>query len=122
MNPIAIITGISTSVQLLKSAKKLLYPEKNSVDANDLLRIQLANDVGSLQEQVKACRRVADKLLEQAKADREMLERHNEVLIQIGEATQEALADISGICRLAKWALGFSVVAVAVAAVALILR
>ena len=122
MNPIAIITGISTSVQLLKSAKKLLYPDKEAADANEFLRIQLANDVGSLQEQMKGCRRVVDKLLQQAKADREMLEQHNEVLIQLGEATQEALADISKVCTLAKWALGVAVTALLVAAAALLFK
>jgi hypothetical protein len=111
MNPFAIIAGISTSVQLLKSAKEFFYPNKTIDEASAISSKQMAQDVGTLQEQLKAHREVIDRLVEQVKADKDMIEKHNEVLIQLGEAAQEALADAAKLRIIALCAIGISALA-----------
>ena len=112
MSPIAIIAGISTSLQLLKSAKGLLYPNKAVNDAMLLASRRMADDVGSLQEQLRAHRDVIDKLVEQVRVSEDLIEKHNEVLIQLGEATQQAVSDAEKLRVLARWTIGLSAAAV----------
>ena len=112
MSPIAIIAGISTSVQLaLRAPKVFFYPNKAVNDAMLLASRRMANDVGSLQEQLKAHREVIDKLVEQVRVSEDLIEKHNEVLIQLGEATQQAVSDAEKLRVLAWWAIGISAAA-----------
>lgn len=111
MNPIAIIAGISTSLQLLKSAKNFFYPNKVMDEATKISAQRMADDVGSLQEQLKAHREVIDRLVVQVKADKDMIEKHNEVLIQLGETAQQAVAEAAKLRVLALWAIGVSAAA-----------
>ncbi len=122
MNPIAIIAGISTSLQLLRSAKNFFYPNKILDEAATIASQRTADDVGSLQEQLKAHREVIDRLVEQVKADKDMIEKHNEVLIQLGETVQEALTEGAKLRLLARWAIGLSMAAVVAVIVELSLK
>ena len=122
MSPIAIIAGISTSLQLLRSARNLLSPNKTANDAMLIASRRMADDVGSLQEQLKAHRGVIDKLVAQVMVDEEMIEKHNDILIQLSEAAQEALSEASKLRVLAQWAIGLSAAAMVAAAVAIVFK
>src|SRR4051812_45065017 len=84
------IIATKTGLEILQKAKEWFYPNKALNEAEDILRKRIADDVGSLQEQVRSHRQVIDKLVEQVKADKDMIEKHNEVLIQLSETVQEA--------------------------------
>ena len=89
---IPIMVGASTGLDLLKKAKEWFYPDKTINDAEAILRKRMAEDVGSLQEQLRDHRQVIDKLVEQVKADKDMIQKHNEVLIQLSEQAQQVIA------------------------------
>jgi len=80
----------------------------------------MADEVGSLQDQMHDHRQVIDKLVEQVKADKDMIQKHNEVLIQLSEQAQEAVAGVLKLRILAYSATGLaglSVVAVIMLAI-----
>ena len=54
--------GTSTGLDLLKKAKEWFYPDKTINEAEAILRKRMAEDVGSLQEQLRDHRQVIDKL------------------------------------------------------------
>jgi len=122
MSPIAIIAGISTSLQLLKSAKEFFYPNKNIDEAKAITSRRMADDVGPLQEQLKAHREVIDRLVEQVRADKDMIEKHNEIIIQLGEATQEAITDAAKLRTLLWCAISLGALAVATTGLVLIFK
>jgi len=89
------IIATKTGLDILRKAKEWFYPDKTLSEAEAILRKRMADDVGSLQEQVRTHRQVIDKLVEQVKADKDMLEKHNEVLIHLSEAAQHVDAALA---------------------------
>src|SRR2546430_3018560 len=57
MEPISILAGISASLELLKNAKRFFYPNKTINEALAISSKRMADDVGSLQEQLRADRK-----------------------------------------------------------------
>src|SRR5439155_13047323 len=117
---VPIMIGTSAGLELLRKAKEWFYPDKTINEAEAILRKRMAEDVGSLQEQIRDHRQVIDKLVEQVKADKDMIQKHNEVLIQLSEQAQEAVAGVVRLRILAYLATGLaglSVVAVIVLAI-----
>jgi hypothetical protein len=110
-----ILTGTSAGLDLLKKAKEWFYPDTTISDAEAIMRKRMADDVGSLQAQIQVHRTVIDKLVVQAKADKEMILRHNEVLIQLSEEAQRAAAKVGQLRILAFWAIGIAGLSVFVA-------
>lgn len=86
------IIATKSGLDILQKAKEWFYPGKTLSEAEAILSKRIADDVGSLQEQVRLHRQVIDKLVEQVKADKDMIEKHNEVLIQLSETAQELAA------------------------------
>jgi hypothetical protein len=122
MDPLTIMTGISASLQLLQNARDLFRRDKTISEAAAISRKRMADDVGSLQEQLRAHREVIDKLVEQAKADKDMLEKHNDVLIQLSGAIQEAVTSVTRVRIVAYWAIGLAGSSVLLAILLLVLR
>ena len=89
---VPIMIGASAGLDLLKKAKECFYPNKTINEAEAILGKRIADDVGSLQEQVRDHRQVIDRLVEQVKADKDMIEKHNEILIQLTEQAQQTAA------------------------------
>ena len=116
MEPISILAGISASLELLKNAKQFFYPNKTINEALAISSKRMADDVGSLQEQLRAHRQVLDKVVEQLRADKDMIEKHNEVLIQLSEATQQAIAGVARLQFVSYCAIGFAVLSTLAAA------
>jgi cell division septum initiation protein DivIVA len=82
----------------------------------------MADDVGSLQEQVRIHRQVIDRLVEQVKADKDMLEKHNEVLIQLSEAAQQIAIAEARLRAISYWAIGLAGLALLLATLSVVLR
>ena len=114
MGPMSIITGIAASLQLLKGAKELLYSDKSLVEALGITSKRVSGNVGSLQEQVREHREAISKLVEEARASQQIIEKHNQVLVQLGEATQQLAANLVKQRRLTWLAAGVAVVSVLV--------
>ena len=91
------IIATKTGLEILQKAKQWFYPDKTLGEAEAILRKRIADDVGSLQEQVRTHRQVIDKLVEQVKADKDMIEKHNEVLIHLSEAAQQFAAALTNL-------------------------
>jgi hypothetical protein len=82
------IMATKASLEILQKAKQWFYPDKTLSEAEAILSKRIVDDVGSLHEQIRIHRQVIDKLVEQVKADKDLIEKHNEVLIQLSETTQ----------------------------------
>ncbi len=102
------ILATKASLDMLQKAKAWFYPSKTLNEAEEILAKRVANDVESLQQQIQTHRQVMDKLVEQVKADKDMIEKHNEVLIQLSETMQEVGATLSKLRVTCYWALGLA--------------
>jgi len=105
---VPIMVGTTAALDLLKKAKEWFYPNKTINEAEAILRKRMADDVGSLQEQLQDHRQVIDKLVEQVKADKDMIQKHNEVLIQLSERAQQALVGMKRLRTLSYLAIGLA--------------
>ncbi|NBV21732.1 MAG: hypothetical protein EBS05_07395 [Proteobacteria bacterium] len=99
------IIATRAGLEILQKAKEWFYPDKNLKEAEAILSKRIADDVGSLQEQLCAHRQVIDKLVNQVKADKDMLEKHNEVLINLSESVQQIEMALSQLRRISSWAM-----------------
>lgn len=99
------IIATRAGLEILQKAKEWFYPDKNLKEAEAILSKRIADDVGSLQEQLRAHRQVIDKLVDQVKADKDMLEKHNEVLISLSESVQQIEMALSQLRRISSWAM-----------------
>jgi CRISPR/Cas system-associated endonuclease Cas1 len=86
------IIATKTGLEILQKAKEWFYPDKTLKEAEAILSKRIADDVGSLQEQVRTHRQVLDKLVDQVKADKDLIEKHNEVLIHLSQIAQQVAA------------------------------
>ncbi|MDB6024096.1 MAG: hypothetical protein JWM68_319 [Verrucomicrobiales bacterium] len=102
------IMATKTGLDILLKAKDWFYPNKTLAEAEDILKKRMADDVGSLQEQVRLHRQVIDRLVEQVKADKDMLEKHNEVLIHLSEAAEEVASAQARLRVITYWAIGLA--------------
>src|SRR2546428_4725648 len=105
---VPIMVGTTAALDLLKKAKEWFYPDKTINEAEAILRKRMADDVGSLQEQLRDHRQVIDKLVEQVKADKDMIQKHNEVLIQLSERAQQAVVGVKRLRTLSYLAIGLA--------------
>ena len=105
---VPIMVGTTAALDLLKKAKEWFYPNKTINEAEAILRKRMADDVGSLQEQLQDHRQVIDKLVEQVKADKDMIQKHNEVLIQLSERAQQAVVGVKRLRTLSYLAIGLA--------------
>ncbi len=108
---VPIIVGTSSALDILAKAKKWLSADKTIEEAEGILNKRVAADVGSLQEQVRDHRSVIDKLVEQVKADKDMLEEHNEILIRLSEEIQRIGPELAGARTRSYWAIGIGALA-----------
>lgn len=122
MQAALILGGISASLELLRKAKEFFYPDKTINDAVAISHKRMAADVGSLQEQLRTHREVIDKLVEQVKAGKDLIEKHNDVLIQLSEATREAVAGLAGLRTLSYCAIGLAGVSLCAAILLVIFK
>jgi hypothetical protein len=106
MDPITIAMLVREGLKILKVGKETFYPNKTIKEAESLLRKEMEGNVQSLQAQVQAHRQVMDKLIDQVKADKEMIEKHNEVLIHLSEAAEQAAQDLGRLRVMAYCAIG----------------
>ena len=102
------IIATKTGLEILQKAKEWFYPNKTLTEAEDILGQRMANDVGSLQEQVRLHRQVMDKLVEQVKADKEMIEKHNEVLIHLSETIEQLAVSQARLRAASYWGIGLA--------------
>ena len=102
------IIATKTGLEILQKAKEWFYPNKTLSEAEAILSKRIAGDVGSLQEQVRAHREVIDKLVDQVKADKDMIEKHNEVLIHLSETAQHAAVAQAKLRLISFWAIGMA--------------
>ena len=116
------MVGTTAALDLLKKAKEWFYPNKTINEAEAILRKRMADDVGSLQEQLRDHRQVIDKLVEQVKADKDMIQKHNEVLIQLSERAQQALVGMKRLRTLSYLAIGLAGLSALAAIVLAILK
>jgi len=116
------MVGTTAALDLLKKAKEWFYPNKTINEAEAILRKRMADDVGSLQEQLQDHRQVIDKLVEQVKADKDMIQKHNEVLIQLSERAQQALVGMKRLRTLSYLAIGLAGLSALAAIVLAILK
>ena len=119
---VPIMVGTTAALDLLKKAKEWFYPNKTINEAEAILRKRMADDVGSLQEQLRDHRQVIDKLVEQVKADKDMIQKHNEVLIQLSERAQQALVGMKRLRTLSYLAIGLAGLSALAAIVLAILK
>ena len=119
---VPIMVGTTAALDLLKKAKEWFYPNKTINEAEAILRKRMADDVGSLQEQLQDHRQVIDKLVEQVKADKDMIQKHNEVLIQLSERAQQALVGMKRLRTLSYLAIGLAGLSALAAIVLAILK
>jgi glutaredoxin 2 len=107
------IIATKASLEILQKAKEWFYPNKTLREAEAILSKRIADDVGSLQEQMRTHRQVIDKLVEQVKADKDLIEKHNEVLIQLSETSQQVAAVLARLRIVSYSAMGLAVLALA---------
>ena len=119
---VPIMIGTSAGLDLLKKAKEWFYPDRTINEAEAILRNRMADDVGSLQEQMRDHRQVIDKLVEQVKADKDLLQKHNEVLIELSEEAQMTAAAVARLRILSYGAIGLAGVSVLAAILLAILK
>ena len=67
------IMATKASLEILQKAKQWFYPDKTLREAEAILSKRIVDDVGSLQEQIQIHRQVIDKLVEQVKADKDLI-------------------------------------------------
>lgn len=89
MDPVSIAILVREGLKILKVAKETFYPDKAMKEAQLLLKQEMAGNVQSLQAQVQAHRQIMDRLVEQVSADKELIEKHNEILIHLSEAADQ---------------------------------
>jgi len=116
------IMAISAGLNILKTAKDLFYPDQTINEAEAILRKSVANDIGPLQEQICDHRQVIDKLVGQVKADKDMIEKHNEVLINLSEAAQQTIAEVASLRLISCWAIGLAGLSVLLAVLVVVLK
>ena len=110
-----ILETIAAGLNILEKGKKWFHPDKTINEAEAILRKHIPDDVRALQEQTKAQRQAIDRMVEQLKANKEMIEKHNEVLINLSEAARQAVGEISRLRVLSYWAIGLAGLSIAAA-------
>jgi len=82
MDPLLAASLASTGLDLLEKAKKLFYASKTINEAKEMSA--KANDhAETLQEQVRINQQIIDKLIQQAEENKELLKKHNDILINV---------------------------------------
>src|SRR3546814_11607439 len=76
-----------TGLDLLEKAKKFFYSSKTIEEARQM-SAQGSARTESLQEQVRLNQQIIDKLMQQAEENRMLLEKHNDILINIEKELQ----------------------------------
>jgi len=114
------IMATKASLEILQKAKQWFYPDKTLREAEAILSKRIVEDVGSLQEQIRIHRQVIDKLVEQVKADKDLIEKHNEVLIQLSETTELIGAALTRLRAISYTAVGLGILSLAALAVLLL--
>jgi hypothetical protein len=102
-----ILETIAAGLNILEKGKNWFYPDKTINEAEAILRKHIPDDVRALQEQTKAQRQVIDRMVEQLKANKEMIEKHNEVLINLSKAARQAVGGIARLRILSYWQSGW---------------
>jgi len=105
------------SLEILQKAKQWFYRDKTLSEAEAILSKRIVDDVGSLQEQIRNHRQVIDKLVEQVKADKELIEKHNEVLIQLSETTPLIGAALTRLRAITYASIGLAILSLVACAV-----
>lgn len=82
MDPWTAVNLAVTGLDLLEKAKKFFYSSK-TIDEARQMSAQGAARTESLQEQVRLNQQIIDKLIQQAEENRMLLEKHNDILIDI---------------------------------------
>lgn len=82
MDPWTAVNLAVTGLDLLEKAKKFFYSSK-TIDEARQMSAQGAARTESLQEQVRLNQQIIDKLIQQAEENRMLLEKHNDILINI---------------------------------------
>src|SRR5256885_7468590 len=111
MDPVSIAMFVREGMKILKVAKETFYPDKAMKEAQSLLKNEVAGDVHSFQAQVQAHRQIMDKLVEQIRADKELIEKHNEILIHLSEAADEAALSVARLRLINYCSLGLAILA-----------
>ena len=111
------IMATRASLEILQKAKQWFYRDKTLSEAEAILSKRIVDDVGSLQEQIRNHRQVIDKLVEQVKADKELIEKHNEVLIQLSETTPLIGAALTRLRAITYASIGLAILSLVACAV-----
>jgi hypothetical protein len=82
MDPWTAVNLAATGLDLLEKAKKFFYSSKTIEEARQM-SAQGSASTESLQEQVRLNQQIIDKLIQQADENKLLLEKHNDVLINI---------------------------------------
>jgi len=117
-----VLETIAASLNILEKAKKWFYPDKSINEAEAILRKPIPDDVRSLQEETRAHRQVIGRMVEQMKANKEMIEKHNEVLINLSEAAKQVVGEIARLRARSYWAIGLAGLSIAAAVLLAVLK
>ena len=76
MNAPTIIDLVEAGAKMLRAAKETFFDDSTIKEAETISKSQLTGSVETLKEQVNTQRQVIDKLVEQIKANKEMIKIH----------------------------------------------
>lgn len=119
MDPLLAASLASTGLDLLEKAKKLFQASKTINEAKEMAA-KAGDNAESLQEQVKINQQIIDKLIQQAEENKELLKKHNDILISVERDMLALNAQLKTSRMIAILAAAIAVVAVGVAAVRLL--
>jgi len=111
MDPWTAVNLAVTGLDLLEKAKKFFYSSK-TIDEARQMSAQGAARTESLQEQVRLNQQIIDKLIQQAEENRMLLEKHNDILINIEKELLRLNHTVQTNRRLTFVALGIALTAV----------
>lgn len=82
MDPLMAANLAATGLELLEKARKLFYSSKTINEAKEM-SAQAGDSADSLQERVRINQQIIDKLIQQAEENKELLKKHNDILIGV---------------------------------------
>lgn len=109
MDPLTIASLAQIVIQSAGSIKSHFF-DNNKIDE---LRAKSHANVSSLADQVAVNKAVLDEVIEQLSQGKEAIERHNEVLMKLGQVAESTALELKRLRALAYGAIGVACVSVA---------
>jgi hypothetical protein len=119
MDPLLAASLASTGLDLLEKAKKLFQASKTINEAKEMAA-KAGDNAESLQEQVRINQQIIDKLIQQAEENKELLKKHNDILINVERDMLQLNAQLKTTRIIAIAATVIAVVAIGIVVIRLV--